>query len=313
MKINPDAQAKLAALQATPGVDRVGGPATGKAGAQPGTPGAVGAVPLAPLQSPGRTPSSSAPPVGSPVTLSTAARQLASPPPTATLQWAHDVVEALTGLKLPAPIARVPARPLTLTAPQGPAPARNAPLPPGLMPAPESALFTAQGSVFTEDGQELGFHLQLFADSAPDAVHVPPVVSTVLARMLASHPSMPPLALRFVGSPSQLQSAAFEFQLEPSSADSTDATRALVGSRLLGLLVLDPQMTATYNMHLAMVSRNDPAAVLAAMGFQSTRPPIGDGVPDASMGRTCEETRCPYFGQALCPRRHCLRDELPLG
>lgn len=309
MKINPDAQAKLAALQATPGVDRVAGPATGKAGAQPGTPGAVGAMPLAQAQTTARK-ASSTPPVGTPVTLSAAARQLASPPPPATLQWAHDVVEALTGLKLPAPIARVPARPTALTVPQGPAPSRNAPLPPGVMPAPESALFTAQGSVFTEDGQEIGFHLQLFADSAPDAVHVPPVVSTVLARMLASHPSMPPLALRFVGAPGQLQSAAFEFQLEPAP---TDTSNALVGSRLLGLLVLDPQMTATYNMHLAMASRNDPAAVLAAMGFQSTRPPIGEGEPDASMGRTCEETRCPYFGQALCPRRHCLRDELPLG
>jgi hypothetical protein len=311
MKINPEAQAKLAALQATPGVDRVGGPATGKAGAQ-STPSAVGAVPPGPPQLPAR-PSSSTPAVGTPVTLSVAARQLASPPPPATLQWSHDVVEALTGLKLPAPIARVPARPSPAFTPGAPLPLRNAPLPPGLMPAPESALFTAQGSVFTEDGQELGFSLQLFADSAPDAAHVPPVVSTVLARMLASHPSMPPLALRFVGRPDQLQSAAFEFQLEPSPSDTSDTSRALVGSRLLGLLVLDPQMTATYNMHLAMLPRNDPAAVLAAMGFQSTRPPIGEGTPDASMGRTCEETRCPYFGQALCPRRNCLRDGLPAG
>lgn len=350
MKINPDALAKLAALQAAQGVDRILG-GQGKGGASPLTgrvtaPVPVGkagaAAPVLPTTLPGSTTA---------LTLSPTARQLNSTPPPATLQWAHDVVEALTGLKLPPPTPRVrwlgptaapasaQADPVRTTAPAattppattpatavpplgtaGPAAAGGgsaAPLsphalstaaPPPYAPPADTALFTAQGTVYAEDGQSFEFNLQLFADRGAEGTDAAPVVSPVLARMLASHPPMPPLALRFAGAPDQLQSAVFEFQVEPSPGSGVGTGPVpTVGVRLLGLLVLDPPMDAVYTMHVGMAAPPDPATVLAAMGFVPGKPAVGKGVWDSAAGLLCDDSRCPHFGVTTCPQRHCLR------
>lgn len=328
MKINPDALAKLAALQATQGVGPLGGEHAKGSAAQT----VVGAVPppvgVTPAGAAGRL-QPRAPVVGTPLTLSVAARQLSATPPPATLQWAHEVIETLTGLKLPPPLPRTPRLPVATGpaaapfVPAGAMPATPSPglpveLPPGNMAAPDSALFTAQGQVFTDDHHEVAFSLQLFADRPADNPHAPPVISNVLARMLASHPPMPPIALRFSGSTEGLRSAVFEFQLEPSIATtaaspagpSAAATPAPTGVRLLGLLVLDPQMDAVYDMHVAMhvEPKPDPASILAAMGFQQGKPPVGKGVWDSGADRLlCDDHRCPHFGDATCPQPHCLR------
>lgn len=177
------------------------------------------------------------------------------------------------------------------------------------IPPADTALFTAQGTVYAEDGQSFEFSLQLFADRGAEGLDAPPVVPPVLARMLASHPPMPPLALRFSGAPEQLQSAVFEFQVEPSQGNGVGSEPVpSVGVRLLGLLVLDPQMEAVYTMHMAMAAPPDPATVLAAMGFFPGKPAVGKGVWDsAAAGLLCDDTRCPHFGVATCPQLHCLR------
>lgn len=345
MKINPDALAKLAALQAAQGVDRLLG-GLGKDGASPlrgkvNTPVPVGKTgapgPSAPRVPPGTTTA---------LTLSATARQLNSTPPRATLQWAHDVVEALTGLKLPPPTVRLhtpvhsafapgaaqrsdaanntsPASPTAAAASEPNRPSGGSvtmPLPvqnpgtaatPSQPPPVDAALFTAQGTVYAEDGQSFEFSLQLFADRGANGLDATPVVPPVLARMLASHPPMPPLALRFTGPAGELQSAVFEFQVEPSQGNSVGAQPVpTAGVRLLGLLVLDPQMEAVYTMHVGMAAPPDPATVLAAMGFLPGKPAVGKGVWDsAAAGLLCDNSRCPHFGEATCPQLHCLRDK----
>lgn len=341
MKINPEALAKLAALQAAQGVERILGgqgkgsasPLTGKVAppAQVGQTGAVGATKL-PLP-PGTTTA---------LTLSPTARQLNSPPPPATLQWAHNVVEALTGLKLPPPTprARTPgpcAAPPTTAQPGAPtfpsaSPGTRAggsspgaveagalplsphalnalPSRPHAVPPADTALFTAQGTVYTEGGQSFEFSLQLFADRGANGQNAAPVVPPVLARMLASHPPMPPLSLRFMGTPEQLQSAVFEFQVEPSQGNGMGSEPAVtVGVRLLGLLVLDPQTEVVYTMHVGVAAPPDPATVLAAMGFVPGKPAVGKGVWDSTAdGLLCDDTHCPYFGEVTCPQLNCLR------
>ena len=345
MKINPDALAKLAALQAAQGVDRLLG-GLGKGGASPLTGKVNTPVPVGKTGAAGPVAQPAPPGATTALTLSATARQLNSTPPPATLQWAHDVVEALTGLKLPPPTARlhtpVPnavaagaaprSEAANNTSPASPTPASaSAPPPPGggavTMPLPpqnsgiaatpsqppsaDAALFTAQGTVYVEDGQGFEFSLQLFADRGANDLAAAPVVPPVLARMLASHPPMPPLALRFTGVPAQLQSAVFEFQVEPSQGNSVGAQPVpTAGVRLLGLLVLDPQMEAVYTMHVGMAAPPDPATVLAAMGFFPGKPAVGKGVWDsAAAGLLCDNSRCPHFGEATCPQLHCLRDK----
>lgn len=178
-------------------------------------------------------------------------------------------------------------------------------------PASDTALFTAQGTVYTDDGLGLPFSLQLFADRGPHGSDPSPVVPPVLARMLASHPPMPPLALRFLAPPEQLRSSVFEFQVEPSLNDRTNSLPGpMAGVRLLGLLVLGPQVEAVYNMHVALAAPPDPATVLAAMGFVPGKPPTGKGVWDsASDGLVCDEPRCPHQGERACPQLHCLRHQ----
>lgn len=342
MKINPDALAKLAALQAAQGVDRILG-GQGKDSASPLTGKVATPTPVGKTGAPGATKLPVLPGTTTALTLSPTARQLNSTPPPATLQWAHDVVEALTGLKLPAPTPRVhtrgssatppsPAKPgappftaATASAPFSPAGlaagtagAAAMPLSPHALsatpskpyaPPADTALFTAQGTVYAEDGQSFEFSLQLFADRGAQGLDAPPVVPPVLARMLASHPPMPPLALRFTGTPEQLQSAVFEFQVEPSQGNGVGLEPTpTVGVRLLGLLVLDPQMEAVYTMHMAMAAPPDPATVLAAMGFFPGKPAVGKGVWDsAAAGLLCDDARCPHFGETTCPQLHCLR------
>lgn len=343
MKINPDALAKLAALQAAQGVERILG-GQGKDSASPLTGKVAPPTPVGKTGAPGTAKLPVLPGTTTALTLSPTARQLNSTPPPATLQWAHDVVEALTGLKLPAPTPRVqtpgqdvvppsaakpgvppfttataaPFSPAGLAAgtagaaaamPLSPHALSTAPSKPYAAPPADTALFTAQGTVYAEDGHSFEFSLQLFADRGAHGLDAPPVVPPVLARMLASHPPMPPLALRFTGTPEQLQSAVFEFQVEPSQGNGTGPEPApSVGVRLLGLLVLDPQMEAVYTMHVAMAAPPDPATVLAAMGFFPGKPAVGKGVWDsAAAGLLCDDTRCPHFGEATCPQLHCLR------
>lgn len=344
MKINPDALAKLAALQAAQGVDRLLG-GLGKGGASPLTGKVNTPVPVGKAGAPGQVVPATLPGTTTALTLSPTARQLNSTPPPATLQWAHDVVEALTGLKLPPPTPRLrtpgpvaaaasavrsdttfsatppvgaPAAAAPTDSPLGQAATASMPLSPHALstaaPAPyappgDTALFTAQGTVYADDGQSFEFSLQLFADRGADNLDAPPVVPPVLARMLASHPPMPPLALRFSGTPEQLQSAVFEFQVEPSQGNGLGAEPApSVGVRLLGLLVLDAQMEAVYTMHVGMAAPPDPATVLAAMGFFPGKPAVGKGVWDsAAAGLLCDDTRCPHFGVTTCPQLHCLR------
>ncbi len=315
MKISPDALARLAASQAAQGVAPLGGTQdTDGAAVPPHTATAQ----VGPVAATSPTARRALPPAGSGtlLTLSAAARQLSGPATPATLQWAHVVIETLTGLQLPPPAPRTPAVALppnrhTLAAAALPdTTAPMAPPPPGSMVAPDMALFTAQGHVLADDAQEIAFTLQLFADRRTDAPHLPPVISTVLARMLASHPAMPPVTLRFSGPLEQLQSAVFEFQLEPpASGGAVAESAAAAGVRLLGLLVLEPQMEAIYDMHLATaIPRTDPASMLASMGFQQGKPPVGGAVWDTTADRLlCDDHRCPHFGEAPCPQAHCPR------
>lgn len=317
MKIHPDTLARLAAAQAVQGVGPLGG--TQDAGSAP-SPLDGATAPVTPVAATGPATRRAFPPAvsGTLLTLSAAARQLGGPATPATLQWAHAVIETLTGLQLPPPIPRTPAAAMPVDGHTPPAtiPASTAPLPPGSMVAPDMALFAAQGHVLADDAPEIAFSLQLFADRRADAPHLPPVISTVLARMLASHPAMPPVTLRFSGPPAQLQSAVFEFQLEPPATGAAGPeSGAMAGVRLLGLLVLEPQMDAIYDMHLATpMPKTDPASILAGMGFQQGKPPIDGGVWDSAADRLlCDDHRCPHFGEAPCPQAHCPRHGAPGG
>lgn len=322
MKITPDAAAaKIANLQAITATE--GQLASAGKGA---TRAVVGAPPMDPkaLKAPLRADPSLRPPVvGTPLVLSVAARQLSGPPPPATLAWAHQVVEALTGLKLPPPLPGTPlvrpplGGPIAPTAPASTAsPLAAATTQLAHLPFADTdrALFHAQGQVFPENAPEVDFSLQLFAERSADAPHVPPAVSPVLARMLGSHPLMPPLSLRFQGPAEQLKSAVFHFEVEPSVGDPAVAAAPASGPslRLLGLLVLNPQLTPVYDMHVAGAAapRTDPAAMMAAMGFHPLQqPPFGKVVLDVAASLLCSDDRCPFYGQGSCPQPGCRRHE----